>query len=141
MSLCKQDGVSPAQNKARVNLRTILAGQLQRMEEKVEERHGRTLTRCREEVRALEEKMDNRDYEHLLEKEAIILRAKSQNRQTKDSLTQAQEKQDRLSVLVLAAEDCTKALERKLRPTTALCGLHCTGQVVRTRFIHKAGNF
>jgi hypothetical protein len=115
MSLCKQDGVSPAQNKARVNLRTISAGQLQRLEEKVEERHGWALTRSREEVRELEDKIDDLDYEHLLEKEAIILRAKTQKQQAKDSLTQAEEKQDRLSVLVLAAEDSTKALERKLR--------------------------
>ncbi len=78
MSLCKQDGVSPAENKARVNLRTMSAGQLHRLEEKVEERHSWALTRSREEMRELAEKIDDLDYEHLLEKEAIRLRAKTQ---------------------------------------------------------------
>jgi hypothetical protein len=45
MSLCKQDGVSPAHNKARVNLRTMSAGRLRRLEKKVEERQGWELTR------------------------------------------------------------------------------------------------
>jgi hypothetical protein len=39
MSRCNQDGVSPVQNKARINLRTMSAGQLHRLEEKMDERH------------------------------------------------------------------------------------------------------
>ena len=66
-------------------------------------------------MRELEQNKEDQDYEHLLEKEAIILRAKTQKEQAKDALTDAEEKQDRLNALVLAAEQSTKALERKLR--------------------------
>jgi hypothetical protein len=118
MSLCKQDGVSPAHNKSRVNLRTMSAGQLRRLEEKVEDRQGWELTRSREEVRELTQKIDDLDFEHFLEKEALQLRAKTQKQQAKDSLTDAEEKQDRLNALVMAAEESTKALERKLRLET-----------------------
>ena len=76
MSRCNQDGVSPVHNKSRINLRTMSAGHLHRLEEKAEKWHGWALTRSREEVRELEQKVDDLDYEHLLEKEAIILRAK-----------------------------------------------------------------
>jgi hypothetical protein len=77
MSLCKHDRVSPAHNKARVNLRTMSAGQLRRLEEKVEERQSWELTRSREEVRELARKIDDLDYEHFFEKEATRLRAKT----------------------------------------------------------------
>jgi hypothetical protein len=118
ISLCKRDGVSLAHNKARVNLRTMSAGQLRRLEEKVEERQGWALTRSREEVRELAQKIDDLDYEHLLVKEAIRLRTKTQKQQAKDSLTNAEEKQDRLNALVMAAEESTNALERRLRLET-----------------------
>ncbi len=51
---------------------------MQRLEEKMKVRQGWALTRSREEVRELEEKVDNLDYEHLLEKEAIILNTKTE---------------------------------------------------------------
>jgi hypothetical protein len=99
MSRCNQDGVSPVQNMARLNLRTMSARQLDRLQTKVEKRHGWALTRSREEVRELEQNKEDQDYEHLLEKEAIILRAKTQKQQAKDALTDAEEKQDRLNAL------------------------------------------
>ncbi len=51
MSRCKQDGVSPVQNKARINLRTMSAGPLHRLEEKMDERNGWALAQTQEELR------------------------------------------------------------------------------------------
>jgi hypothetical protein len=118
MSRCNQNGVSPAHNKSRMNLRTMSAGLLNRLETKVEERNDWALTRSREEVLELKEKLEDQDYEHLLEKEAVMLRAKKQKQRAKDLLTDAEEKQDRLNALVLAAEESGKAMERKLRQKT-----------------------
>jgi hypothetical protein len=60
------------------------ARQLDRLESKVEERHGWALARSHEEVRALEDKLDEHNYDHMLEKEALVLRAKQQKRGTRN---------------------------------------------------------
>jgi hypothetical protein len=65
--------LSSLTNSRRVNLRTMSARQLQRLETKVDERHGWALARSQEEVRALKDTLDehNYNYDHLLEKEAF----------------------------------------------------------------------
>ncbi len=65
-------GLSPLTNARRVNLRTMSARQLDRLETKVDERHGWALARSDEEARALEDKLDEHNYDHLLEKEALV---------------------------------------------------------------------
>ncbi len=126
MSRSNQEGVSPVYNKSRVNLRTMSAVQLNRLETKVEERNGWALTRSREEVLELKAKLEDTDYEHLLEKEAIMLqkkgvtlRAKNQRMKDKESLKVAEERQDRLQEQVAAAEMSSVNMGRKLRVQTA----------------------
>ena len=68
------------QNARRVNLRTMSARQLDRLESKVDERHGWALARSHEEVRALEDKLGEHNYDHMLEKEALVLRTKQQKK-------------------------------------------------------------
>ncbi len=54
-----------------------------------------------------------------LEKEGVALRAKNQRMKDKESLKEAEERQDRLQELVAAAEMCSVNLGRKLRVQTA----------------------
>jgi hypothetical protein len=63
-------GLSPLTNARRVNLCTMSVRQLQRLETKVDERHGWALARSHEEVLALEleDKLEDQKYEHLLAK-------------------------------------------------------------------------
>jgi hypothetical protein len=105
-------GLSPLTNARRVNLRTMSARQLQRLETKVD---GWALAHSHEELLALEEKVEDLKYEHLLAKEAVVLRAKEQKKKDKESLTGAELKHDRLNVLLTAAVQESKLLERQIR--------------------------
>ncbi len=77
-------GLSPLTNSRRVNLRTMSARQLQRLETKVDERHGWALARSQEEVETLKDTLAEHNYDHLLEKEALVLRAKQQKKRTRN---------------------------------------------------------
>jgi hypothetical protein len=98
-------------------LRTMSARQLQRLETKVDERHGWALARSHEEVLALEDKLEDEQYDHLLVKQALVLRAKEQKKKDKESLTGVEVKHDRLNVLLTAAVQESKLLERQMRVT------------------------
>jgi hypothetical protein len=80
----------------------------------VDERHGMALMGSREEVRQLRVNLEEEEYQHLLEKEALILRAKHQKRKDKEAITQVEEKGERLNALVQAAEGSQRLLERRL---------------------------
>ena len=122
-------GLSPLTNARRVNLRTMSARQLQRLETKVDERHGWALARSHEEVLALEDKLEDQKYDHLLVKQAVVLRAKEQKKKDKEALTGVEVKHDRLNVLLTAAVQESKLLE-SWRPytsrRTAMC-VRCYG--------------
>ena len=111
-------GLSPLTNERRVNLRTMSARQLQRLETKVDERHGWALARSEEEVRELKDTLDEHNYEHLLEKEALVLRAKQQKKKEKESLTEAEVKHQRLTALLTVAEQDKNLLGRQIRGAT-----------------------
>ena len=115
MTPCKQDGVSPLINSSRLNLRTMSARQRERLEVTVEERHGWALNQSHAKVRDLQQDLEEEQYEHLLSQEALSLRMKKQKEKDKDSLLQAEGKQNQLQELVTAAERRTKELERRLR--------------------------
>jgi hypothetical protein len=107
-------GLSPLTNARRVNLRTMSARQLQRLETKVDERHGWALARSHEEVQALEDKVEEQKDDHLLVKQAVVLRAKEQKKKDKEALTGVEVKHDRLNVLLTAAVQESKLLERQI---------------------------
>ena len=115
MTRCNQDGMSPVQSEGRFNLRTMSARTKERLQMGVEERHGWTLRTSREEVKHLKEQLLDEQYSHLLDKEAVGMRARTQTMKDKDALTQAGIKGDKLQLLVVAAEQSTKEVERRLR--------------------------
>jgi hypothetical protein len=96
------------------------ARQLQRLETKVDERHGWALARSHEEVRALKDTLDEHNYDHLLEKEALVLRAKQQKKKDKESLTEAEVKHHKLTALLTVAELDKTYLGRQIRGATIL---------------------
>jgi hypothetical protein len=108
-------GLSPLTNARRVNLRTMSARQLQRLEAKTDERHGWALARSNEEVLALEDKLEDEKNDHLLAKQAFVLRAKEQKAKDKALLTGAEVKHARLNVLLTAALQESKVFERQIR--------------------------
>jgi chromosome segregation ATPase len=95
-------------------MRTISARQRDRLQRTVDERHGLALMGSREEVRQLRVNLEEEEYQHLLEKEALILRGKHQKSKDKEAVKQAEEKGARLNALVQAAEGCQRLLERRL---------------------------
>jgi hypothetical protein len=109
ISPCNEFGISPLMNERRLNLRTVSASTRARLETQVDERHGRALMQSHEEVRELQAKLEEERYDHLLAKEAVVLRAKTQQRKDKEAITQAQDKQHKLHDLVtlaLEAQSC-----------------------------------
>jgi hypothetical protein len=66
MTPCKQDGVSPVLNAARLNLRRMSARQRERLEITVEEPHDWALSQSHEKVRELQQELKEEMYEHLL---------------------------------------------------------------------------
>jgi chromosome segregation ATPase len=91
------------------------ARQRERVQKTVEERHGWALNQSHAKVRDLQQDLEEEQYEHLLSQEALSLRLKKQKEKEKDSLMQAEGKQNQLQELVTAAERRTKELERRLR--------------------------
>jgi len=112
---CNQDGMTPVQSEHRVNLRTMSARSKERLEMRVEERHGWALRTSREEVEVLKEQLLDQEYGHLLETEAAVMRMRGQVQKHKDALTQAGNKRDNLELLLVAAEQSRKEVERRLR--------------------------
>ena len=101
-----------------MNLRTITADTRARLEHSVEVRHGRALQKSQQEVQALKTQLEEEEYILRLEKEGVTLRAKNQRMKDKESLKEAEERQDRLQELVAAAEMCSVNLGRKLQVQT-----------------------
>jgi hypothetical protein len=60
MSPCNKEGLSPFQNSARLNMKTISARQRERLEKKADESHGWELAGKHEEVRQLTAKLEAR---------------------------------------------------------------------------------
>ncbi len=115
MSRCNQDGVSPVHNKSRINLWTMSAGQLKRLEEKVDERHGWALAESQEEVREATRQLEEERYEHVLEKEGLRMQLRTHKQKEKLGRTEAVDKHNKLQLLVTVAEQSTKETERQLR--------------------------
>jgi hypothetical protein len=85
-------------------MRKISARQREQLERTTDDRHGLALTGSQEEVRQLTVKLEEEEYQHLLEKEALILRGNHQKIKDKEAVKQAEEKGERLNALVQAAE-------------------------------------
>jgi len=115
LTRCNQYGLSPVEKAGRLNLRTMSASTKQRLEKRVEERHGWELSRCREEVKELTEQLEEEQYGHMLAKEAVVLRAKTQKKKDKEAFQLASMANDKLNVLVEAALQSNKQVERRLR--------------------------
>jgi archaellum component FlaC len=98
-----------------MNLRTITGETRARLEHSVEVRHGRALQKSQQEVQDLKTQLEEEEYILRLEKEGVTLRAKNQRMKDKESLKEAEVRQDRLKELVAAAEMCSVNLGRKLR--------------------------
>ncbi len=64
---------------------------------------------------ALGDKLEDGKNNHLLAKQAVVLRAKEQKKKDKELLTGAEVKHDRLNVLLTAAVQESKLLERQIR--------------------------
>jgi hypothetical protein len=62
--------------------------------------------------------LDEHNYDHLLEKEALVLRAKQQKMRDKESLTEAEVKHHRLNALLLVAVQDKKLLGSQIRGAT-----------------------
>jgi hypothetical protein len=69
-------------------------------------------------VRELKDTLDEHNYEHLLEKEALVLRAKQKKKKEKESLTEAEVKHQRLTALLTVAEQDKNLLGRQIRGAT-----------------------
>jgi hypothetical protein len=112
MSPCNQEGLSPFQNSARLNMKTISARQRERLEKKADESHGGwELAGKHEEVRQLTAKLEEEEYEHLLQKQAQLLRLKNKRNKDKEAVQVAVGNGERLNNLVLVAELTQKRLE------------------------------
>ena len=112
---CNQDGMTPVQSEHRVNLRTMSATSKERLEMRVEERHGWALRSSRHEVEVLKEQLLDEEYVHFLEKEAADMRVRVQLQKQKDALTHAGVKAGNLELLLVAADQSRKEVERRLR--------------------------
>jgi hypothetical protein len=62
--------------------------------------------------------LEEETYEHLLEREAVRLRARNQKKKDQKALTQAVEKQDKLLERIAAVELSSKDMERQIRVET-----------------------
>jgi hypothetical protein len=118
MTKCNQEGMSPVVCEARLNLRTISARTKNRLELRADEMHAWALKRSHDKVVELETQLQEETYQHLMEKEACVMRANKQKRKDKDYLAQAEERHTKLEGLFVAAEVASKQLERKLRVET-----------------------
>ncbi len=63
----------------------------------------------------LEKTLEDERYDHLLEKEGLRMKLKTQKQKEKSAITEAGGKHDKLQLLVTAAEQSTKETERQLR--------------------------
>ena len=108
ISRVNEFGISPLTSERRLNLRTMSARAKDRLEKKVDEQHGWSLLHAQEEVHDLAKTLEDERYDHLLEKEAIILQANLQKKRTKEAITQGGAVQDKLQKLVVAAEVSVK---------------------------------
>ena len=115
LSRLSEFGISPLMNERRVNLRTMSSSAKERLENKVEERHGWALTKKQEQLREVKSQLEDERYEHGLEKEGLLMRLKSQKQKEKTARNEAGAKQDKLQLLVQAADLSTKEKERRLR--------------------------
>jgi hypothetical protein len=86
----------------------------------------------------LEKKLEDQNYEHLLEKEAVALRAKKQKKKDTDSLTEAEVKHHRLHDLVLAAEDVRMKFNAKCVATDLLNGKMESAHEVESKWRPKS---
>ncbi len=59
--------------------------------------------------------MEEEQYGHMLAKEAVVLRAKTQKKKDKEALKQASMANDKLNVLVEVALQSNKEVKRRLR--------------------------
>ena len=118
MTKCNQEGMSPVLSEARLNLRTMSARTKNRLELRADEMHAWALKRSNEKVVELETQLQEESSQHLMEKEACVMRANKQKRKDKEYLAQAEERHTRLEGLFVAAEVASKQLERKLRVET-----------------------
>jgi hypothetical protein len=82
---------------------------------RVEERYGWALRTSRQEVEVLKEQLLDEEYCHLLCIEAAGMRMRAQLQKHKDALKHAENKGDNLQLLVVAAEQSRKEVERRLR--------------------------
>ncbi len=116
MTRCNQDGMSPVQRAGRMNLRTISASTKERLEKRVEEHHDWELSRSRGEAKNLKEHLEAEQYGHMLDREAVVMRAKTQRKKDKEPLTQVVTTNEKLNVLFVAALQSTsnKEVERRL---------------------------
>ena len=69
-------------------------------------------------MRELKDTLNEHNYDHLLEKEALVLRAKQQKKKDKESLTEAEVKHHRLTALLTVAEQDKNLLGRQIRGAT-----------------------
>jgi hypothetical protein len=102
------------------------AGQLHRLEEKIDERHGWALAQTHEDLREATSLLEDERYEHGLEKEGLLMRLRTQKQKEKLTRTEAVEERDKLELLVRAAEQSTKETGRQLR-----CELNGTNMAER----------
>jgi hypothetical protein len=77
LTRCNQDGLTLVHCVGRLNLRTMSAGTKERLEMRVEERHGWALTTSRQEVEHLKEQLLEEEHGHMLDKEAAVMRART----------------------------------------------------------------
>jgi hypothetical protein len=89
-----------------------------RLELRADEMHAWALKRSNDKVVELETQLQEESYQHLIEKEACVMRTNKQKRKDKEYLAQAEERHTRLQGLFVAAEVASKQLERKLRVET-----------------------
>jgi hypothetical protein len=115
---CNQEGMSPVLSEVRFNLRTMSARIKNKLEMRADEMHAWALKRSNDKVVGLETQLQEETYQHLVEKEACVMRANKQKRKDKEYLAQAEERHTRLQGLFVAAEVASKQLERKLRVET-----------------------
>jgi hypothetical protein len=118
MTKCNQEGISPVLSEARLNLRTMSARTKNRLELRADEMRAWALKRSNDKVVELETQLQEESYQHLMEKEACVMRANKQKRKDKEYLAQAEERHTILQGLFVAAEVASKQLERKLRVET-----------------------
>jgi hypothetical protein len=118
MTPCNQEGMSPYQNSARLNMRTISTRQREHLQKKADERHGFELADKDAKMRELTDQLEVEENEHLLQKQAQLLRGENQRKKDKEALQEAECNGERLHNLILVAELTQKRLERQLNQQT-----------------------